>query len=345
MTPEPALTAALRNAIATYPNRRVPLTVLLKAAAAVDTTGAASIGWRDRLLQVIDHLADEGEITSARTKFDRSGSPALPEFVTCATQPPTQPKPRPTRPVWHADLAWAAELNDQGALTKAQLTFLAAINTWLPQRRGLDVPLRERSLEIFGDEKYLEIWVSGPLFAHGRLSLELLQTYLCWPQVERLNLGAGYWLIVENYTTYHCLALRAAELGFDGQIIWGAGTGVSTRLAALALEPHRPRRIFYFGDIDVPGIRIARSAVTRAQDLGFAAVCAATGLYHLTATHGHAREGEKERRHPAVLDWAQNWIGGTTGAAVREVLSLGQRIVQETVGTERLSLTAVDDWF
>lgn len=247
--------------------------------------------------------------------------------------------------MWHADLGWAAALSDRGALTNAQMVFLAAVNAWLPTRRRVSVPLRERSLEIFGDEKLLDTWVSGPLFGPGRLSLKLLQTYLCWPQVERVNLGAGDWLLVENYTTYHSLGLQARTLGFDGQIIWGAGAGVTTRLAALAQERHRPQRIFYFGDIDIAGVRIARSAVTRARELDFAPVAAAAGLYQLTIDHGRTRDENQSGRHPAVFDWAQRWIGGPVGVAVRETLAAGMRIVQETVGTELLHTTTLNDWF
>ena len=335
----------MRKAIAEHRTRTVPLGVLLKAAAAVDTTGAVSLGWRERILAVITYLVDQGEISASRTKFDRTSTPALPEFITASAGIAPSRRSRPATPVWHADLSWAAVLNDQGVLSSAQIEFLRAVNSWLPSRRGLSVPLRERSLEILGDEKGLELWVPGPLFGPGRLSLDLLQTYLCWPQVERVNLGAGDWLFVENYTTYHSLGRRATELGFDGQIIWGAGNGVSTRLAALALEAHRPPRIFYFGDIDIAGVRIARSTVNRAQELGFASVAAASGLYQLTVTHGHAIAREKERRHPGVLDWAQSWIGGATGSAVREVLAGGRQIVQETVGRQLLGNTTGDDWF
>ena len=114
-------------------------------------------------------------------------------------------------------MAWAAALFDQGQLTSADQWFLTAINSWLSNRRGMPVPLRERSLEIFHDEKLLETRISGPLFSPTRLTLDLLQSYLCWPPVERLDCGPGDWLIVENYTTYHSLARRARELGFDGR--------------------------------------------------------------------------------------------------------------------------------
>jgi hypothetical protein len=345
MNPEPILAQAIWRAIETHPNSKVPLPVLQRAAAAVDNTGAASVGWRGRILTAIQQLEADGRVALPKTRVDTSGIPPLPRYVTR----PATPRARRTRtspPVWHADLAWAAALFDQGQLTGADQRFLTAINTWLSKRRGMPAPLRERSLEIFGDEKLLETRISGPLLAPRRLTLDLLETYLCWPPVERVDLGPGDWLIVENYTTYHSLAQRAGELGFDGQIIWGSGNGVTTRLAALASEPSRPPRLYYFGDIDAGGFRIARSAAARAEVLHLPKLTAAQGLYSLTASHGTCRADQNQRRpDPAILAWAREWLGKPLGAAVTDVLSGCERIVQETVGTELLHTTSLTDWF
>jgi Uncharacterized protein conserved in bacteria C-term(DUF2220) len=345
VNPEPILAAAILNAVEAHPTRRVPLHTLMKAAAAVDHTAAVSVGWRSRIYAAITDLAADNHIALPKTKWDHRGIPALPQYVTR----PAPPKSRPDvsrAPVWHAELAWAAELADKQRLSTADRQFLAAINGWLPSRRGVYVPLRERSLEIFGDEKLLETRVTGPLFGPARLTLDLLQTYQCWPNVERTGAGPGDWLIVENYTTYHSLGCRAAELGFDGQIVWGSGNGVTTRLAALAAEPARPPRLYYFGDIDAGGLRIARSAAARAEHLHLPKLTAAQGLYAFTASHGTRRADHNPRRpDPAVLAWAREWLGKPLGAAVTDVVAAGERIVQETVGTELLHTTSLTDWF
>jgi Uncharacterized protein conserved in bacteria C-term(DUF2220) len=345
MNPEPVLAQAIWRAIETHPNSKVPLTVLQKAAAAVDNTGAATVGWRARILAAIRQLEVDGRVALPKTRIDTSGIPPLPRYVTRPAVPRTR-RTRISPPVWHGDLAWAAAAFDQGQLTSADQRFLTAVNAWLSKRRGMPVPLRERSLEIFGDEKLLETRISGPLFAPGRLTLDLLETYLCWPPVERLYLGPGDWLIVENYTTYHSLARRAGELGFDGQIIWGSGNGVTTRLAALATEAARPPQLYYFGDIDAGGLRIARSAAARAENLYLPKLTAAQGLYAFTASHGIRRADHNSRRPDAtILAWAREWLGKPLGAAVTDVLAAGERIVQETVGTELLHTTSLTDWF
>jgi Uncharacterized protein conserved in bacteria C-term(DUF2220) len=345
VTPEPILAEALWRAIETHRTRRVPLPELLKAAAAVDHTGASTVGWRARILSAINHLETDSRITKPKTQLDTSAIPALPQYVTrtLAERPPQDPPPVP---VWHAELHWAAALFDQHMLSGADQRFLTTINSWLSRRRGVAVPLRERSLEIFGNEKLLETKITSPLFGPGRLTLELLQTYLCWPTVERFNYGAGDWLVVENYTTYHSLGQRARELGFDGQIIWGSGNGVTTRLAALAAEPARPPHLYYFGDIDIGGFRIARTAATRAETLRLPKLVAAPGLYSLTIGHGAPRDDTKAREPDAVLaDWIHDWLHTPLATAVTDLLSRRRRIVQETVGKELLASTGLSDWF
>jgi hypothetical protein len=339
------LAEALWNTIEAHRTRRVPLSELLKAGAAVDRTGAATVGWRARIKAAIDYLEASGRVTLPKTKQDRTALPTLPLYVTRAVAA-RDPRPAPSAPVWHAELRWAAALFDEGKLTGSDQRFLTTINTWLSRRRGIAVPLRERSLEILGDEKLLETRVSGPLFGPGRLTLDVLQTYLCWPTVERFTYGPGDWLIVENYTTYHSLGRRAWELGFDGHIIWGSGNGVATRLAALAAEPARPPRLYYFGDIDVGGFRIARTAATRAAVLGLPPLLAASGLYQLTLDMGAQRSDTNTRNpDPTLAGWIHQWLDAALADAIVGVLAARKRIVQETVGRELLANTKLAQWF
>lgn len=339
------LAEALWNTIEAHRTRRVPLSELLKAGAAVDRTGAASVGWRARIEAAIDHLEASGRVTLPKTKHDTTALPALPLYVTRAAAA-RAPRPAPAAPVWHAELRWAAGLFDEGKLTGSDQRFLTTINTWLSRRRGIAVPLRERSLEIFGDEKLLETRVSGPLFGPGRLTLDLLQTYLCWPTVDRFTYGPGDWLIVENYTTYHSLGRRAGELGFNGQVIWGSGNGVTTRLAALAAEPDRPPTIYYFGDIDAGGFRIARAANGRASALGLPELFAAQGLYELTFNRGEPKNDNNSRNpDPTLFDWLRQWLNAPLAVEMAGVIAARKRIVQETVGRELLTNTQLAQWF
>ena len=345
MNPEPALTRAISDAVAAYPRRRIPLNVLRRAGAAVDSSGAISAGWRNRLSNALEYLRDDGQIGFPKHQFDTTGTPKLPLYV----ERPAPPSPRreaPHRLVWHAELMWAAQLDDQGELGSADRRFLAAINAWLPSRRGLVVPHRERSLEIFDDEKVLEKRLKSPLFTPGRLNLDLLEIRLVFPPVIQSGEGQAAWLIVENFTTYYSLARRATEAGFDGRLIWGSGNGVATRLAALSFEDQRPGQLFYFGDIDAGGIRIAKTGAKAAEEVGLPKLQPARGLYQLLLDHGKARPDEKARDpNQSTLEWAQHWLGDPLGPAVTNCLARRNRIVQEGVGAEILKTTVPQAWF
>jgi hypothetical protein len=337
---EPALADAIAKAVAASRVRTVQVRPdLLAAAAAVDSTGSVTAGWRARILAALEDLAEAGTLTLSKVQ---QGNPALPKFVTRRAE--ERPPPEPVAPiVWHADLSWVVELEESGRLGVADRRVLTAVNAWLPRRRGFPMPLRERSLEIFGDEKLLETLVLGPLFGPCRLSLTQLDCFACWPPVEQVVLGPGDWLVIENYTTYVSVSRRARELDFPGRIVWGSGTQVGTRLTALAAAGTRPpETCWYFGDLDAGGFQAARLAVRRATELDLGPVVPARGLYRLALTHGHPRHS---RAAAETAQWAEDWLGGALGTETGAIVRAGRRIVQEHVGLELLTQTDLTTWF
>ncbi|WP_211766647.1 Wadjet anti-phage system protein JetD domain-containing protein [Kutzneria sp. CA-103260] len=324
----------------------MPLETVLTAAAAVDRTASASVHWRSRVMSAITSLAADGRVELPKTRFDSTTRPALPAYI----QRPARHRPLvETREavVWHADLAWAAVADDEGQLAPAERRLLSAVNAWLPHRRNVVVPLRERSLEILDDEKALESWVFGPLFGPGRLTFELLECEPCWPPVEQCVLGPGDWLIVENYTTYVSICRVARQQNFQGRIIWGAGLQVGTRLLALAAAGEHPTRCRYFGDVDTGGFQAARLAHDRAAMLDFPEALPARGLYRLAMTIGaDQRRRDSRRSGKDLLAWTREWVGAPLADPITAVLVAGVRIVQENVGFELLrDTTAKKDWF
>lgn len=284
-----ALATAMAQAVAQAPGRRVPLPVLLAAAAAVDRTGAVAVGWRARVAAGIDELVAGGLVTIPRTRWDTSAEPRLPAYVR-RVMSPGPPSPPRTPIVWHAELGWAAELEAAGRLSEPDRRFLGHVNAWLRRRADTVVPQRERSLDICGDEKALDAVVFTPLFGPGRLSYEMLRCEPCWPPVHQEILGTGLWLVVENWTTFRTLTGAAHRCGWDGRLVWGAGNQVGTRLSSLAATERAPHRLAYFGDIDTAGFRIARLATSRATALGLGELIPAWELYRLCNSAGTQRQ-------------------------------------------------------
>ena len=333
MTP---LAAAIAVAIAEAPRRRVPLTTLLAAAAAVDRTGAVSVGWRSRIAEAIGELADAGIIEVPRTRWDTTAEPPLPAYVTR----PATPEASGTSAravVWHAELGWAAELDAAGKLTTAERRFLTSVNAWLPRRPDTIVPQRERSLDICGDEKELDNWVLTPLFSPGRLTYESLRCKPCWLPVHQEIIGPGPWLIIENWTTYRTLTVAARQSRWDGRLVWGAGNQVATHLTSLAATEGVPTKgLLYFGDIDTAGFRIARMAASRVEKLAIGELRPAVGLYRACCDAGTIRT-TANRAAEELQRWTRDWLGGTLGRVAADIIADGGRIVQETVGVELLN--------
>jgi hypothetical protein len=250
-------------------------------------------------------------------------------------------EPRPPKlvgraPVWRAELAWAAD--PRSDLSVSEVNLLAAVNDWLACGNQRLVPVRERSLEIFGDEKLLETLLLGRLFGPDRLTLDLLRAESCWPEVVEAVTGPGAdWLIVENYTTYVSVSRAAERVGYPDRVIWGSGNQIGTRLASLALAGQRPSRASYFGDIDTGGFKVARTAVTRAGELGLGGLSPARGLYRLALERGTPRATESARAGARAQAWIRCWLGAELGSVCADIAGSGQRVVQEHAGTAALS--------
>lgn len=138
--------------------------------------------------------------------------------------------------MWRAELAWAADPGSD--LSASEVKLLAAVNDWLARGDRRLVPVRERSLEVFGDEKLLETLLLGRLFGPGRLTLDLLWAESCWPEVVESVAGPGAdWLIVENYTTYVSVSRAAQRVGYPDRVIWGSGNHMSAPGWRLSLWP------------------------------------------------------------------------------------------------------------
>jgi hypothetical protein len=329
------LAAAMAEAVSAAPGMRVPLHVLLTAAAAVDRSGAVAVGWRARVAAGIEQLVAAGVVTVPRTRWDRTAQPPLPTYVQkVAVAPPPATRPEPI--VWHAELGWAADLEAEGRLGVPDRRFLGQVNAWLFRRGDLVVPQRERSLDICGDEKAIDAVVFTPLFGPGRLSYEMLRCEPCWPPVHQEILGPGGWLLVENWTTFRTLTAAARRGGWPGRLIWGAGNQVSTRLTSLAAVEPAPGRLAYFGDIDTHGFRTARMAAGKATTLGLGELVPAAALYRACHEAGTPRP-TRHRADDDLTRWTRGWLPDELGEDVVRLIAAGGRVVQETVGVELLA--------
>jgi hypothetical protein len=101
--------------------------------------------------------------------------------------------------------------------------------------------------------------------------------------------------------------------------------------------------MWYFGDVDAGGFRVALGAARRCAELHYPPLAPARPLYALALRHGTARPDPNSPGAADVARWAELWLGGDTGKNAAAVVASGNRIVQETVGTELLAQYVLAD--
>lgn len=251
--------------------------------------------------------------------------------------------PASSSPFDAAAVAWAPELEFVPA-TRLQVAAedLLKLNAFLLQgsRERLMVPVKERSLQIFGDEKRLDALRGTTLFRAGRLTLEALRCFVATEPLgwKRGPTAAEPVLVVENAATFDSYARWNAQSAQFSAIVYGGGNRFADsilRMTDIFTELGGPRRVLYFGDLDPAGIRIPRRASNIAQQAGLPPVepdvqsfrwLLATGQTDVPLPEATGELDDEDRR----------WLGELS-EQVEALLNTGRRLAQEHIGWDFLS--------
>jgi len=196
------------------------------------------------------------------------------------------------------------------------------------------VPVKERSVTIFGDEKRLDALRSTALFREDRLRLSDLR---CEPAVEPLGwirgpARTGCFLVLENAATFHSFARWNAKAARFTAVIYGGGyrfvDGVGF-LPEIFKETETDGRIFYFGDMDPEGLRIPCLGGDRGLGPVEPFLPAYRYLLDLPVSCRSHLENDSSPNHAF-------WLGDMA-AEVEALFQNRQRIAQEWLGWEFLS--------
>lgn len=330
----------LATKLAAWPRQRVQLHELWRLLDQVDPATRMEAGRRRILLGLITELAASEVVRlPAARSHDHSENPPLPTFLIVKRETAAPPALKPM--IWHPSLAWVP----RAGLTRAQEETMGQVNNWLHEsREQLMVPSRERSLEVFGDEKALDRLVGSVLFGPGRLTLELLRCRRVPPRLHCEPAGSGdLLLVVENSDTFDSIltTLRGRDDHRVGLVAWGAGGGFEASVLSIALIDHQIAEIRYFGDLDERGLRIPANASLVAQAAGLMPVLPAAGLYEALLRQG-VRQGGQRCVPPEAADKLASWLDPSLCGSVTNLLTEGMRMAQEAVGLSYL--TSHDDW-
>lgn len=291
---------------------------------------------RRELGSVIQELSAAGRLRPS-VREDRSQMPALPMFVD-VVRAPNGNGASPRTHGWRPELAGVTALAP--AATPAELRILRKVNRWLADR-GQEAPVcgsRERSLEVFGDEKLLDERLRyGRLFATGIFTYEVLRARRIAPGLVHEIVGAvPIALVIENADTFRSIAdvLAARPDPEAGLLAWGAGASFEQSCEALRtmqVAGTPIERVYYFGDIDPSGLRIPARAAQLIQPL---ALLPAAPLYALLLDRNQRGPG-RERLGEGADDHLR-WLGEPLASRARAVMEAGDRLAQEALTSQLL---------
>ena len=299
---------------------------------------------RERLSTLLAELATAERVRlpgDRRQGWEQAPAPPLPRWLMLLREA----APAETS-FDHRNFPWVLELSFVASLrTVLNPEELRLIHDFLkdcPERRPI-VPVKERSFQLFGNEKRLDSLRKTKLFDPGRLTLELLRCRdvpASLPSVPAPRPSEGEWLIVENEATFHSFARMNRALALHAGVALGSGRNVLRAvdflltLSGTNTHPHAAGFV-YFGDIDRDGIEIPLELDRRLRQRGPFGVSPAMRYYEwlFSTRFGIAQTVADPASTLAALQWFPEDFRGGVCSALQ-----GKPLVQEAIGWEFLTI-------
>ncbi len=299
---------------------------------------------RRMLLDALRGLEREGTIDLPARGWDTSGSPALPR--TASLRDAAQNRRTRTPQAWLPALAFAA---DEGHPVRR--ADLQAVNAFLLSMRGREpvpAPTRERSLQIFGDEKRLDDLRKGePALFEGRVTLADLHCYPVAPPLPHESpperVPGRPVLVLENYHSWDSFCRWNREAALYAAIAYGGGNAFRQGAGNLddLIVWTQAKGAMYLGDLDPAGARILIGVNRRRQSEGRSVLSPHRGLYRWLLDHGRRCPLERTAEN-AEVDGLVDVFPADLARALVGLWSAGQRIPQESFGIQQLSGAEAD---
>ena len=255
--------------------------------------------------------------------------------------PPTEDETRQIREfAWESALVFLRE-------ARVNISFgeLLRLNEFIKhggKEREL-VPIKERSLQIFGDEKRLDLLLGSALFREGRLDVkrdlrcEVIGVPLAWKRGPAVAEHQPL-IVIENAATWHSYCRWNLDRGLFSAVVYGDGNRFADGIRYLPdifAELRGQQRVLYFGDLDPQGLVIPQEASARARAAGLPKIEPHLWSYRALLDLGEDRVQAWEGETPSatLCDWLEE-----CGEPARRLFAKGRRLAQEHVGWEFLRL-------
>jgi hypothetical protein len=336
----------LARLVAQSKGKRVLVEELFSGAGRFDPGLVGDPDARSRFRNVLDELQLAGRITlptaHSRVGWDTRALPPIPAWVMRVDPAPAVPRVRDARRVWPSALEAAGRI----ATRPDEYDLLERITTWIRDNpTPALVPVQERSLELFDNEKAIEGYLKTRLFTSRALTLDLLACFIPpLPFVSQHVDGTGptRLLVVENLATYTTFLAILRQLAPDTRpdfhIGWGHGAEFTQSILSIPTLCPTAAQAYYFGDLDLAGLQIAATAASQAEMALLPKLRPAEPFYRflLNGPKGWRRADRSNSRSGPDYDLACGWLPGTLQAAARNLLQARQRVPQERLGLHAL---------
>lgn len=340
------LARAVARAIAASPGKRIQNSDLFHAATVADPGLVGDPAARSRFRDVLRELETAALIAlpspTSRTAWDRRVFPELPVWITRADTAPATARDSPAPRVWPGALEAAGRI----ASRADEHMLLDRVASWLrDDPYPVLVPVEERSLELFDDEKALDRHLTTRLFTSGALTLNLLACFAPpLPFASQHVQGAGptRLLVVENLATYTSFLAALRELAArsrpDLHVAWGAGGAFEQSVLSIPLLEPTPVSASYFGDLDQAGLRIAASAAAKTAAAELVELRPMETAYQFLLngpSHWRRPDASSRSSRPDQAE-ALSWLPPALRSQASQLFAVRERIPQERLGLQAL---------
>lgn len=331
------MTAGFLEKLQQSTRKRIPLDEVRRLFFEAKPEIAANPSRNELLLDALRALQASSAVhLPAAGSWEKLGNPPLPNWIQLVREVPSVERED------YSTVPWVPEFGFWPDLKPSTLAAAKAINTFLLNRRGSFrmVPIKERSLEIFGDEKRLDAMQSGGTLFGSRLPLSAIgafQVPLPLPYRQADAPGRPV-LILENHNSFWSFGEWNHDARRYSAVVYGAGEAFRSSGAALGevLREVDGVGAEYLGDLDPTGIRIPlefNGAVVPDN----VRVAPALELYRWLLRNGTRRA--RVDGQMALEGLGQAWLGPELGDALTLLWAEGHWIPQEALGFEALLKT------
>lgn len=319
----------------------IPLPALWQAFGQLFPSEVGSVHAREIMAELIESLQKkEFRLPVTPSKYDRTAAQPLPLWV---KRPAEAIKGNfsPDKHLWAPELVF---FGSQKHLLNHQIWL--KIDQWLKQTNRSNrqpIPIKERSYEIFRDEKALDSLRKTKPFQEGLITLENLRCFVIYEPLPTEfgpeSASGKPALIVENPTTHWTIANWNKTAGRYSCVIYGSGNKISAAWEWLLWkkDDYNYSEIKYFGDIDIVGFEIPLRVKKNIAALSNLSFSLDVDLYRLAL---QLEEGNLLPKCKGKITTKMNLLSDfpdLVASKINEILLKGERIPQEVVSEEDLT--------